>query len=170
MRTRSPRRAVESFADHVRRVSVDADVLANLVSRIEIGVSFDHPGFRIGVWILDDDCNFEVTYIHAVHAFSDVELLRMRMAGGVEPRLVVEAHRVDDQRISLPMADRVSHPIRIRIRGMAAPIQKDLTMAGSVVLEEHDEEGGSVNELIGEERAGVGQSARETACAWRVFG
>src|SRR4029453_8274970 len=64
----------------------------------------------------------------------------------------------------------MSHPVRIRILRMPAPIQKYLTMAGSVVFEEHNQECGGLNQLEREQRAGVRESPRETVRPGRVFG
>src|SRR5580704_12378182 len=104
-----------SFANQVRRIPVDTDVLSDLVTGVEIGDPLDDPGLRIGPWILDGEFDFQVAQIGATQAFSDVQHFRVRVTDVVKPRLVIEAHRVDDQRIPIPMADRVSHPVRIRI-------------------------------------------------------
>src|ERR1700730_1465863 len=45
-----------------------------------------------------------------MHALDDVHILAMKIAGYVEPAGVVEPDRVDDHRISLPMADRLALP------------------------------------------------------------
>src|SRR5215470_6492966 len=139
-----------SFANQMWRISVDTDVLSDLILRVEIGDSLDDPGLRVGPGILDREFDFQVAQICAVKAFDDVQHFRVRMTDVVEPRLIVEPHRVHHQIISLPVADRVSHPIRIRILGVPAPIEKDLPMAGCVILEDHHQEGRCLNELVWE--------------------
>src|ERR1700730_12786366 len=81
------------FANHVWRISVDADVLSDLVRGIEIGDSLDDPALRIGPWILNRKFDFQVAQICAVQAFSDVQPFRVRMTNGVKPRQIIEAHR-----------------------------------------------------------------------------
>src|SRR6476660_8816105 len=91
-----------SFTNHVWRISVDTDVLSDLVLRVEIGDSLDDPGLRISPGILDGELDFQVAQIHAVKSFGDVQHFRVRMTDVVEPRLIVEPHRVHHQIISLP--------------------------------------------------------------------
>src|SRR5579864_1664538 len=50
----------------------------------------------------------------------------MRMPDLVEPGLVVETNRIDDQSVSLPLSNRVAHPAGIQILGMPPPIGPDL--------------------------------------------
>src|SRR5262245_51283357 len=123
-------RTPASLANQVRRIPVDTDVLSYLVLGVEIGDSLYDPGLRVGRWILNRKFDFQVAQIDAVEAFDDAQHFGVGMTDAVEPGLIVEAHRVHDQGVSFPTADRVSHPVRIRIRRMPAAIQKNLTMAG----------------------------------------
>src|SRR5579859_2040440 len=50
-----------------------------------------------------------------MHVLNDVHVFAMEIAGDVEPTGVVETDRVDDQRISLPMADRLALPGAVQI-------------------------------------------------------
>src|ERR1700688_1877806 len=50
----------------------------------------------------------------------------MRVGYLIEPGLVVETDRIDDESFSLPLSDRVSHPTGIRILGMSPSIGPDL--------------------------------------------
>ena len=43
-------------------------------------------------------------------ALGDLQRFAVEVAGLVEPGLVAEAHRVDDQRVAFPPAARVAHP------------------------------------------------------------
>src|ERR1700730_8198242 len=92
------------------------------------------------------------------------------MAHVVEPRLIVEAHCIDHQSVSLPMADRVSHPTGIRILWMATPIQVDCPMAGNIVLKDHQQTRWSLNQLIRKQNSGRCDTSREAVRSWSVFG
>ncbi len=84
--------------------------------------SRDFPGLRISSRIVDREFDFEMSQIGPPEALDDVHHFSVRMTRGIEPRSIVEAHGVDYQRVAFPMSDRMSHPHRIRILGMAASI------------------------------------------------
>ena len=65
---------------------------------------------------------FIVDWAGARIPLDDVQLLGVRMPGVVEPCHVVEAYGIDHQRASLPMADRMSQPIGIRVFRMWAAV------------------------------------------------
>jgi hypothetical protein len=48
------------------------------------------------------------------------------MSTGVQPGLIVESRRIDDQRIAVPSADRVAAPRGLRINGKRAAVRVDL--------------------------------------------
>jgi hypothetical protein len=54
----------------------------------------------------------------------------------IEPGFVVQAYRVDNERISIPPANGVAHPGKIQILGMLSPIHVNVADE-VVVLEEH---------------------------------
>src|ERR1700733_9415835 len=64
----------------------------------------------------------------------------MRMADAIEPGFFVEANRVDDKSIPIPMTDRIAH-IRqtdvIAIR-MLAPIDKDVADGVVILIKDKD--------------------------------
>jgi hypothetical protein len=62
----------------------------------------------------------------------DVQLLGMRCTASIEPELVVEADGVDDERIAVPPADRMSEPRRNRCRRVLSAIHIDDTMRAIV--------------------------------------
>src|SRR5262245_2565937 len=47
-----------------------------------------------------------------------------------KPGLVIESYTIDNQGIPIPVANRVSHPCRIRIVGMGATVQIHLAIVG----------------------------------------
>src|ERR1700688_5271242 len=75
-----------------------------------------------------------------------MQILGVRMAIIVEPGLVVKTHRVHDERIPLPLANRVSHPGGIQILGMLSPIGVDIAHI-MVILEEHQYSAGDIRNL-----------------------
>src|ERR1700730_8715540 len=93
----------------------------------------------------------------------------MPMAHVVEPCLIVETHRIDHQSVSLPMADRVSHPTGIRVFWMATPIQIHCTMAGDIILEDHHQTRWSLNQLIWKQDSGRCDTSCEAVRSRSVF-
>src|SRR5438477_2510622 len=55
------------------------------------------PWLLIHDRIFDRDFKLEVAEIRARVTLDDVELIRCRMSGEVEPGLAIEAHRIDEQ-------------------------------------------------------------------------
>src|SRR3977135_1667844 len=90
------------------------------------------------------------------------------MTHAVEPRLVIEIHRVSHQDVSLPMPDRVSHPRGAESGVMRAAIGKDL-MPDGVVLEKHDDFAARLHDLHGEGmKKNSWQAGRNTGVVERV--
>src|SRR6266508_3393993 len=56
----------------------------------------------------------------------------MRMAALIEPELVVESDRVDDERVAFPPPDRMAEPRGIEVGGVLAPVQENLAKAVDV--------------------------------------
>ncbi len=77
------------------------------------------PGLRVRARIVDHHVELERLLVDALIALGQMQLLGVRMAHLIEPRLVVEADGVHDQRVAvLVVADRVPPPLRIRIGRM----------------------------------------------------
>src|ERR1700674_4766622 len=77
-----------------------------------------------------------------------MESVRVWLTTVAEPGFVVQTGSIGHQGISLPVADGVAHPGRLRILEMAAPIGKDLADI-MAVFEQDKHAPGSVNELDG---------------------
>src|SRR5262249_29679646 len=71
-------------------------------------------------------------------ALDDVHLIGVRVSCEIEPEPVVEANGVHDQRIALQPADRVAVPARIRVLGMLAAVQENLSIAVDVAFEQEE--------------------------------
>src|SRR5580704_1301350 len=91
-------------------------------------------------------------------ALDEVQGVAVRVAHAVQPGLVVEIYRVGDQRVSLPMPDRIAHPQGAKSFVMLAAVCKNL-MAHGIVLEKHDHLAGRLNDL---HRKGMHDNTRVT--------
>src|SRR5207237_9570814 len=104
------------------------DVFEQLIAGQPRQPCLELRGPRLGVRarIIHGHFESEVAFIDARPALDDVQLLRVRIAPVVEPRLVVEADRVDDERVTLPSADRVAPPRRIALIRMLPSVHAEL--------------------------------------------
>src|SRR6516165_7504573 len=68
------------------------------------------PGSDIGLGVRDVQSHLQMVVVHATIAFFHSHLIAVRGAVLVKPGMVIKVVRIDDKRISLPMADRVSVP------------------------------------------------------------
>src|SRR2546427_12106968 len=81
-----------SLANHVLRVLlVVTDVFDQLGIRHEIETRGDGPRLGIRLRIIDRDVDFQVSEITAPEAFRRVQRVSVRVAGIVQPWLVIEA-------------------------------------------------------------------------------
>src|SRR5437764_8369068 len=71
-------------------------------------IAFPSPDIRLGVRDIQD--HLQMVVVHSTVALFHGHLVAVRGAVLVQPRSFIKAVRVDDKRISLPMADRVSEP------------------------------------------------------------
>ena len=58
----------------------------------------------------------------------------------IEPRAIVEAGALHNQRVAIPSSDRVAHPRWIRSRFQRSSVEKDLAV-GEVGVEDDDQSG-----------------------------
>src|SRR6476659_519926 len=79
----------------------------------------DLPGSGKDFRVFDRRLVHQVRAVDGRVTFDHVKRLAVEISGAVEPRLIVEAGDVDDQRVTLPVPARPSHP---RIRGARADI------------------------------------------------
>src|ERR1700674_2809531 len=73
----------------------------------------------------------------------------MRVASAIKPKLVVESHRVYDQRVSLPRTPGIAVPGGIEVLGMAAPVHEDLPVGMHVPFNQEDDQCGGLDNLPG---------------------
>src|SRR5579864_8737617 len=91
---------------------------------------------RLGVrsWVIDGSFPFQVPQVRPAIALDGMQLFGVRVPREVEPELIVESDRVNDQTVSLVLADRFAIPSWIRIRGMLAPVHENLAVAVNIAL------------------------------------
>ena len=109
-----------------RLVALVARVLEDLVRRIAVQRNRDRPRPRIHVRILDRDLVGNRVRVGAREAFDQAQRAAVRDAPdacrrgvGRDPSLVVEVRRLDDQRVAVPAAPRISRPradARVEVR------------------------------------------------------
>src|SRR4249919_876660 len=99
-----------------------------------------HP--RAGVF--RGDLDLEMRHVRTLHALDDMHLVGMDRT---DLHLVVEADRVHDERVTLPLSDRVALPRRIPVLGMRSPIQENLAKAGGRLFGDVDERRRGLHEL-----------------------
>src|ERR1700677_4089644 len=123
------------LADQVADVPVvlGANELEDLFVR-EIGDALLGPRLREYARVVNGDFDFKMAGIGAMVALDDVQFVRMRMGFLIEINPVVERHAIDDQRVAVPMSDRVPIPGRVRIGGMTTGVEINLMEAWTFVV------------------------------------
>src|SRR5271167_465757 len=76
-------------------------------------IAFPSPDIRLGVSDIQD--HLQMVVVHAMVALFHSHLVAVRGAILVEPRSVIKVVRVDDKRVSLPMANCVSVPTWVHV-------------------------------------------------------
>src|SRR5258706_14715281 len=95
------------------------------------------PGLRVSLGIFDRGVDRHRVMVYAPHAFHNVQFLAVWMAVVIEPGFIVESDGVNDERISLPLSDRIAHPCGRQILGMLPAVREDLADE-VMVLKQHD--------------------------------
>src|SRR6185503_3932177 len=155
-------------ADQMLRLVVLADVGDDFLRGRQLPVQrlVPRPAERAG--IIEDDPNLEVADIGAPDPLGDVQHLAVRI--DANPALVVVADGVNDERVAVPLADRVSNPARIGIGRVRTAVEEDLPEPAAV-FEEHDEQRGRLDGLRHErpDRRGRRQPLREASRMGRIL-
>src|SRR5580704_4478810 len=111
-----------------------------------------------------------MSFIDAMEALADVQLIAVRMTESIEPSLIVETDRVDGQgRVTFPMGDRSSHPAEIRVGGNGASVDVEPPQP-VIILIEHQDIFGSADELewVGM-KINAGDAGRIASCEHRII-
>src|SRR5579871_495728 len=93
-------------------------------------------GPRLGkkLGILERDRPFDGVIVHLLKPLDQMQLVAVLVARRIEPGAIVHADGVHDQRVSLPVPDRVAEPGWVYVLGMAAPVGMN-DAEGVLVLE-----------------------------------
>jgi len=87
--------------------------------------------------------------IRASIALGHMQLAGVRVTRKIEPEQVIESDRIHHQSVPVPFADGIAVPGRIRVRGMARPVQENLAIAVNIPFKEEEDAGGSRHNLPG---------------------
>ncbi len=88
------------------------DIFMESTVRIPLDVPPRDPGPGVGARIVDGHFIAQRHQIGARDFLDDVEQVGMRITVRVEPGSLIETDRVDDERVFVPMTNRMSHPRR----------------------------------------------------------
>src|SRR5438552_4805563 len=116
-----------------------ADVFHQLLGRTQARVERDGKRLRVVRRIGDRRLHHERAEVRARVTLHRVQLLAVRVAAEIEPELVIEPDGVDDERLTLVVADRVAVPGRIRIVGVLPAVDEDLPVAVNVAFEQDED-------------------------------
>ena len=89
----------------------------SISSVIEQDLMVDPDGERLGIRlrVVDRDVDGHVAEIGAAIPLRDLAFLGHRAAEDIEPHVVAEADRLDDERVAFPVPDRVAVPPGLQI-------------------------------------------------------
>src|ERR1039457_901652 len=105
-----------------------ANVFLQFPARGESKDPAESERFGQSFLVLDRDLNIQVTQVRPRIAFGHVHRSAMRFAGGIEPGLIVEADRVDYQRIAIPLSNRdAGTGLRFHLKSglLRSPVQEE---------------------------------------------
>src|SRR5688572_9539634 len=143
-----PRSFASPAHDVFRRLVVfRAHVLLQLFFRGKRQRSVHLPWLRVRARVVERVLNLQAPQVGSAKPFDDVHLLGLRMLGERQRDFIVEAHRIDNQRIALPTAHGVPLPRREGVLRMLASVQKDLTEARVTAFDQNHKQVGSLHEL-----------------------
>src|SRR5215475_1908188 len=123
----------------VRRIFINADELDHFLVQQDALLNGNGPWLCVRFGVVDCDFDLEATEIWPAESFGHFRSISQGIADDIQPTLVDEMTRLNDERISVPSSHRVSIPPRLGIRPRQAPsVQIDLTK--SVICFVHDDD------------------------------
>ena len=89
--------------------------------------------------VFEGDVDVQMGEIRAPLSLDDAQHLGMRQPRRLQqPALVIQSHRVEHERVLVPVTDRVPHPGRVRIRGMRAAVEERLPIVRVLLEQVHE--------------------------------
>src|SRR5215472_15245899 len=116
-----------------------AHVLQNVAIRYQHLFRLHREWLRVRLEIVDSQLQIHMAEITPSEPLPNPQLLALRVPKRIQPALVVESFRIHDQDIALPMADRITHPGRLRINGKHAAISVYLAVRVALFVENSHE-------------------------------
>src|SRR5687768_7741445 len=128
------------------------------------------PRLRVGAGVVDRHLILHLVHVGPREPLRELELRRMRCAAGIDPELLVQAARFDDEGVAVPFADRVPVVARRQILGEVAAIEVDrpVRVRTAVVHDVHALQLGDVDELGAVRRRELPRHARRLAPGMRL--
>src|SRR5262249_13827420 len=122
------------FTGHVLRILVIlvANIFPNFLTWGEISHLLYFPRLRKSSGVFVGGLEFEVPQVRAADPCGHLQLFSVGKATG-RPSFIVKTDRVNNQRVALPLAGRVTEPCRVQVCRMIA-VQKNLAEGGRVTL------------------------------------
>src|SRR5712691_6575892 len=99
------------------------------------------PGSGVGLGIVNRNLDLQVAEVGPPEPFGYLAGFGEWITGAVEPDVVTESNGLDDQRILLPFARRVTIKGRIRIGGQWPPVGENLAVIHVFLVENREESG-----------------------------
>ena len=106
----------------------------------QFGPDGDRPGPCVSRRVRERHLEIEIAEVAAAVAFGHAQTFGVGMAIMIEPGAVVESEALHYQRVSIPVPDRVPHPIWIGAGFECAAVEEDLAV-GEIGVEDEDEPG-----------------------------
>src|SRR5262245_14886961 len=98
------------------------------------------PRFRVRLGIVDGDVDLQRAEVGPAESLGQLSSRRQRRAVDVEPYVIAEVRRLDDERVAVPAASRIAKPPRLRIVGRRrAAVHEDLAQAGVGFVDDDDD-------------------------------
>src|SRR5271154_5266908 len=86
--------------------------------------------------------------VNSAVPLGDMEFVRMWMRLLIQPNVLLEIHTIDNQRIPLPVPDRMPIPTRVRFLRVWPAIQVNLVEPWTIIVGNHYQKGFALHELI----------------------
>src|SRR5690606_18517777 len=94
---------------------------------------------RVRAGIVERHVDLEMAYVRTPETLRHAQLLRVRMPHPVEPALLRDARRRNDERIAVPAPRGVTHPARQRILDRFAPVHEHLAEVRVLLVQQEDQ-------------------------------
>ena len=104
--------------------ALEAELVDQLRVRLEVLRQVDGERPRVGLGIVDRQLDLEGAEVRAAELFRHLPGVAHRAAPRVDPQVVAEAPRLDDERVAVPVPDRVAVPCRRGMSGKGRPSMK----------------------------------------------